>query len=92
MSVLLNWPIPGRFVGSTMGGLRKVCKLTLLQYLEKGLINQVSKIDFETVTVIDGMGLVRKKKTLGKISVILCYQFSIMRRIQTELCLFDAYL
>ena len=50
---------------ASMGELRKICKSTLLQILEKGF-DPEKQIDDETTTVLDGIALVGKIKTSGK--------------------------
>ena len=57
-------PYPWLLCGS-MVELRKTCKSTLLQILEKG-VDPGKQIDDESTTVLDGTALVRKIKTSGK--------------------------
>ena len=54
-----------RSLCGSMGEMRKTCKSTLLQILEKG-VDPEKQIDDETTTVLDGIALVRKIKTSGK--------------------------
>ena len=49
----------------SMGELRKTCKSTLLQILEKR-VDPENQIDDESTTVLDRIALVRKIKTSGK--------------------------
>ena len=57
-------PYPWSLSGP-MGELRKTNKASLLHALEKDIVPEET-VDDRTVTVIDGMALVQKAKTIGK--------------------------